>query len=47
MELFADNGLSVMTGVFFPGKPFNHLQIKNDKASPIKNFLLVPLKSIW
>ncbi|MGZ3752917.1 MAG: glycoside hydrolase family 32 protein [Mucilaginibacter sp.] len=47
IELFADNGLSVMTGVFFPGKPFNHLQIKNDKASPIKNFLLVPLKSIW
>eukprot|EP01037_Dinobryon_pediforme_P007080 gene7080-7144_t len=33
-ELFADNGLSVMTGVFFPGKSFDHLQIK-DKMLPV------------
>jgi fructan beta-fructosidase len=45
-ELFADNGLSVMTGIFFPGKSFDHLQIK-DKSGNINSILILPLNSIW
>ncbi|HEY8784129.1 MAG TPA: glycoside hydrolase family 32 protein [Mucilaginibacter sp.] len=47
IELFADNGLSVMTCVFFPQKPFNHLQFQNSKNLTIRNLKLSPLKSIW
>jgi fructan beta-fructosidase len=47
IELFADNGLSVMTCVFFPQKPFNHLQFQNRKNVTIRNLELLPLKSIW
>ncbi len=27
VELFADNGMTVMTGIFFAGQPYNHLHI--------------------
>ncbi len=47
VELFADNGLSVMSGVFFPNKPYNHLQFQNDKEAIIKDVEILPLKSIW
>ncbi|MGZ3813662.1 MAG: glycoside hydrolase family 32 protein [Mucilaginibacter sp.] len=47
IELFADNGLTVMTSVFFPNKPFTRLQIQDSKGLTIKNLRLVPLKSIW
>ena len=47
IELFADNGLTVMTSIFFPGKAFNHLKIQNNKGATIKNLKLLPLKSIW
>lgn len=47
VELFADNGLTVMTSIFFPTRSFNHLQIKNSKGVTIKNLKLLPLKSIW
>jgi fructan beta-fructosidase len=47
IELFADEGLSVMTSVFFPNGNFIHLQIKNHSGLIIKNLKLLPLKSIW
>ena len=47
VELFADNGLSVMSSVFFPNKPYDHLQFQNDKGAIIKNVEILPLKSIW
>jgi len=47
IELFADGGLTVMTAVFFPKKPYNHLQIQNNKGMVIKNVELIPLNSIW
>jgi fructan beta-fructosidase len=47
VELFADNGLTVMTSIFFPSRPYNHLQIQNSKGAIIKNLKLLPLKSIW
>jgi fructan beta-fructosidase len=47
VELFADNGLTVMTSIFFPARSYNHLQIQNSKGVIIKNLKLLPLKSIW
>lgn len=47
VELFADNGLTVMTSIFFPRQRFTQLQIQNNKGAIIKNLKLLPLKSIW
>ncbi|MCR8558846.1 glycoside hydrolase family 32 protein [Mucilaginibacter sp. BJC16-A38] len=47
IELFADDGLTVMTSVFFPTQPFNQLHLKKSKGVIIKNLKLLPLKSIW
>ena len=47
LELMADGGLSVMSALFFPRKPFNHLKFHFTKNDKIKNVELVPLKSIW
>jgi fructan beta-fructosidase len=47
IEVFADNGLSVMTSIFFPDQPFNHLQMQSNKAGTIRKVVLLPLKSIW
>ncbi|MDP9046580.1 MAG: glycoside hydrolase family 32 protein [Bacteroidota bacterium] len=45
-ELFADGGLTVMTSVFFPHKPFDHLTLTAE-AETIKNLRLAPLSSVW
>lgn len=47
VELFADNGLTVMTSTCFPSHPFNYLQIQNSKGAVIKSLKLLPLTSIW
>jgi fructan beta-fructosidase len=47
VELFADNGLTAMTSIFFPHKTFTQLQIQNNKGAIIRNLKLLPLKSIW
>jgi len=47
VELFADNGLSVMTEIFFPDKPYDHFQIHVDGALLFKKIEFIPLKSIW
>jgi len=47
VELFADNGLTVMTCVFFSHKPYNHLKFQYEKPAAFKNISLLPLKSIW
>ena len=47
IELFADNGLTVMTCVFFPKKPFNRLAFQNSQNIVIKDLTLVPMKAIW
>jgi fructan beta-fructosidase len=44
VELFADHGLTVMTAIFFPDKPLDHLGL--DSKQKIQ-FQLSPLKSIW
>ncbi len=45
VELFADDGLSVMTEVFFPSSPYNKVSIRADNS--IKQLQYTPYKSIW
>ena len=47
IEIFADGGLSAMTSLFFPGKPYNHLQLQKNSTVRINNLKLVPLRPIW
>ena len=47
IELFADDGLTVMTAVFFPNKPYDKMQIKSPDNLQIKKLLYSKLKSIW
>ena len=46
VELFADDGLSNLTGVFFPKKPYSRLSIVNN-GMEIEHLQIQPLKSIW
>ncbi|MFT4152716.1 glycoside hydrolase family 32 protein [Parafilimonas sp.] len=45
VELFADDGLSVMTSIFFSSAPYNKAGIQADEM--IKRLEYVPYKSIW
>jgi fructan beta-fructosidase len=47
VELFADDGLTVMTSIFFPDKPFNKIYIKKAENVSINRIEYVSLKSIW
>lgn len=47
VELFADDGLSVMTEIFFPNKPYTRLQIQSLEDFNIKNLEYFSLKNIW
>ncbi len=47
VELFADGGLSVMTEIFFPSKPFNRLSIKAPATLLIDKMEYCKLKGIW
>jgi fructan beta-fructosidase len=47
VELFADDGLTVMTEIFFPSKPFNHIGIQSAENISIESLKYSQLKSIW
>jgi len=47
VELFADNGKTVMTEIFFPEKPFDQMHIESTQGIVIKNLIYSKLKSIW
>ena len=47
IELFADNGLSVMTNIFFPTKPYNKIEIQSEKEYILERVEFSELKSIW
>ena len=47
VELFADDGLTVMTEIFFPNKPYNKIQIGSTDGAVIKQLEYIKLKSIW
>ena len=46
IELFADDGLSVMTAVFFPNKTYNKINIQSP-GIVIKKLEYINLKSTW
>ncbi len=47
VELFADDGLTVMTELFFPNKDYNHIKIQSAENFSIKKLAYSSLKSIW
>jgi fructan beta-fructosidase len=47
VELFADDGLTVMTGIFFPNKVYNKAIIKSPNSFLIKELVYSKMKSIW
>jgi fructan beta-fructosidase len=47
VELFADDGLTVMTEIFFPNKPYNKVHIQSPGNMLIKKMTYINLKSIW
>ncbi len=47
IEVFADNGLSVLTSVVFPNETFNQVNLKATGKLIITNFSYTPLYSIW
>lgn len=47
VELFASEGLSVMTCTFFPNKPYNKVQLASDEGIKFNDITYSPLKSAW
>jgi fructan beta-fructosidase len=47
IELFADNGLTVMTGIFFPDKPFSKITVQSKDSFKIKSLQFTKLKTIF
>ncbi len=47
IEIFADNGLSLLTSVVFPNEDYNKILMFSSKISMINKFTYTPLKSIW
>ncbi len=47
VELFADDGLTVMTEIFFPNKPYDHIHIETPGTMMIQKLTYMNLKSIW
>jgi len=47
IEVFADNGLSVLTSVLFPNEKFSKMNIKTSEKLILKNLIYTPLQRIW
>jgi fructan beta-fructosidase len=47
VELFADDGLTVMTEIFFPNQPYNQIQLQAVNGVKIKRLEYSKLKTIW
>jgi fructan beta-fructosidase len=47
VELFADDGATVTTSIFFPKHPLNRVIVGADKGLRLKSISRTPLKSIW
>ncbi|MEJ6979628.1 glycoside hydrolase family 32 protein [Pedobacter sp. P351] len=47
VELFADDGLTAMTGIFFPTKPLNQIQIKSTDSFFINKLNYSVMNRIW
>jgi fructan beta-fructosidase len=46
-EIFADNGLSILTSVVFPNENYTSIKFLSSKNAVIKKFTYTPLRSIW
>ncbi len=47
VELFADDGLTVMTSIFFPNKPFTSIHLRSSDNVLIEKLEFIHLTSIW
>jgi len=47
VELFGDNGLTVMTAIFFPTKPYTKILARSSEGAVIKRIEYIGMKSIW
>jgi fructan beta-fructosidase len=47
VELFVDDGLTVMTEIFFPAEPYNQIHIHSGENEMIKKIDYSNFKSIW
>ena len=47
VELFGDNGLSVMTEIFFPSKPYSHINIRSEEGITIQKLEYTGFASMW
>ena len=47
VELFADDGLSVMTEIFFPDTPYSNISMQSDMNFRIKKLEYNKMKRIW
>jgi fructan beta-fructosidase len=47
VEIFADDGLTVMTSVFFPNQPYNRIRAQSTDTFIIKKLEYISLNSIW
>ncbi len=47
IELFADNGLTVMTEIFFPNEIYSQVQLKSTPGFVVKSLQFSAMKSIW
>lgn len=47
VELFADNGLTVMTAIFFPNKNYRNITIDSEDGFHLKSLAFDVLKGIW
>jgi fructan beta-fructosidase len=47
VELFADDGLSVMTGIFFPSMPYTNISLQAKEQGTVKRLAYSRLRSIW
>jgi fructan beta-fructosidase len=47
VELFADNGLTTMTQIFFPSSPYTKMNIESPMDFQLDSITFIPLKRIW
>lgn len=47
IEIFADNGLSLLTSVVFPNEDYNKIMMLSSKNAILDKFTYTPLYSIW
>ncbi|HEX6849105.1 MAG TPA: glycoside hydrolase family 32 protein [Chitinophagaceae bacterium] len=47
VELFADDGLTVMTEIFFPHSPYNQISFQSVDSTLLKRLEYIRLRNIW